>query len=176
MPGQVLPWFFLSGWMPHLCPLHVVPFNLPPVKTFQAQKLGDKDIRIICQNQTGCCPKTLAIALRVMLPESSLVLMNISHLRCGPVGVRFMRLRRIYRTRNDGRHKCRPYKDLKRKFLYYQVIKLEVTLLCKLALGNSLSRADSLSLLSAVKKAWIQWMEIERLGNSFFHLWLLSPL
>ncbi len=26
----------------------------------------------------------------------------------------------IYRTRNDGRHKCRPYKDLKRKFLYYQ--------------------------------------------------------
>ena len=32
-----------------------------------------------------------------------------------------MRLRRIYRTRNDGRHKCRPYKDLKGKFLYYQV-------------------------------------------------------
>ncbi len=59
----------------------------------------------------------------------------------------------IYRTRNDGRHKCRPYKDLKRKFPYYQVIKLEVTLLCKLDLGNSLSRADSLSLLSAVKKA-----------------------
>ena len=27
----------------------------------------------------------------------------------------------IYRTRNDGRHKCRPYKDLKRKVLYYQV-------------------------------------------------------
>ncbi len=74
-----------------------------------------------CHMSTGCCPNPLAIALRVMLPESSLALMNISHLRCGPVGVRFMRLRRIYRTRNDGRHKCRPYKDLKRKFLYYQV-------------------------------------------------------
>ena len=34
-----------------------------------------------------------------------------------------------------------------------QVIKLEVTPLCKLHLGNSLSRADSLSLRSAVKKA-----------------------
>jgi hypothetical protein len=30
----------------------------------------------------------------------------------------------IYRTRNDGRHKCRPYKDLKRKFLYYQIIEI----------------------------------------------------
>ena len=50
-------------------------------------------------------------------------LLNISHLRCGRVRVRFMRLRRIYQTRNDGRHKCRPYNDLKRKFLYYQVIK-----------------------------------------------------
>ena len=47
--------------------------------------------------------------------------MNISHLRCGPVGVRFMRLRRIYRTRNDGRHKCRPYKYLKGKFLSDEV-------------------------------------------------------
>jgi len=45
----------------------------------------------------------------------------IMYLRCGPVGVRFMRLRRIYRTRNDGRHKCRPYKGLKRKFLSNQV-------------------------------------------------------
>ena len=27
----------------------------------------------------------------------------------------------IYRTRNDGRHKCRPYKGLKRKFLYYEL-------------------------------------------------------
>ena len=44
----------------------------------------------------------------------------------------------IYRTRNDGRHKCRPYKDLKRKFLYYQVIKFELTILCKLHLSNSL--------------------------------------
>ena len=25
---------------------------------------------------------------------------------------------RAGRTRNDGRHKCRPYKYLKRKFLY----------------------------------------------------------
>ncbi len=32
---------------------------------------------------------------------------------------------RAGRTRNDGRHKCRPYKDLKRKFLYYQVTNLE---------------------------------------------------
>jgi hypothetical protein len=31
----------------------------------------------------------------------------------------------IYRTPNDGRHKCRPYKELKRKFLYYQVTNLE---------------------------------------------------
>jgi len=31
-----------------------------------------------------------------------------------------LRLSTGYRTRNDGRHKCRPYKDLKRKFLYYQ--------------------------------------------------------
>jgi hypothetical protein len=31
----------------------------------------------------------------------------------------------IYRTRNDGRHKCRPYKDLKGKFPYYQVTNLE---------------------------------------------------
>ncbi len=85
---------------------------------------------------TGCCPNPLAIALRVMLPESSLVLMNISHLRFDPVGVRFIE------SRFAGRHKCRPYKDLKRKFLYYQVIKLEVTLLCKMDLGNSLSRAD----------------------------------
>jgi hypothetical protein len=38
----------------------------------------------------GCCPKPLAITSRVMLAESSLVLMNISHLRCGPVGVRFI--------------------------------------------------------------------------------------
>jgi hypothetical protein len=48
----------------------------------------------------------------------------------------------IYRTRNDGRHKCRPYKDLKKKFLFYQVIKLEVTLLYKLDLGNSLFDLD----------------------------------
>jgi hypothetical protein len=68
---------------------------------------------------TGCCPKPLAITSRVMLPESSLALMNISHLRCGPVGVRFIE------SRFAGRHKCRPYKDLKRKFLYYQVTNLE---------------------------------------------------
>ena len=43
--------------------------------------------------------------------------MNISHLRCGPVGVRFIE------SRFAGRHKCRPYKYLKRKFLYYQVKK-----------------------------------------------------
>jgi hypothetical protein len=91
-----------------------------------------------CQMLTGCCPNPLAIALRVMLPESSLVLMNISHLRCGPVGVRFIE------SRFAGRHKCRPYKVLKRKFLYYQVIKREVTLLCKLDLGNSLLRPDPL--------------------------------
>ncbi len=30
----------------------------------------------------------------------------------------------IYRTRNDGRHKCRPYKDLKRKFLCYELSRL----------------------------------------------------
>ena len=47
------------------------------------------------QPLTGCFPNPLAIPSRMMLPESSLVLMNISHLRCGPVGVRFMRLRRI---------------------------------------------------------------------------------
>jgi hypothetical protein len=41
--------------------------------------------------------------------------MNISHLRCGPVGVRFIE------SRFAGRHKCRPYKDLKRKFLYYLI-------------------------------------------------------
>ncbi len=69
----------------------------------------------------------------------SLALMNISHLRCGACRGS------IYRTRNDGRHKCRPYKDLKRKFLYYQVIKLEVTPLCKLDLGNSLSILDNCS-------------------------------
>ena len=32
----------------------------------------------------------------------------------------------IYRTRNDGRHKCRPYKDLKKKFLDYKFIFLLV--------------------------------------------------
>ncbi len=83
---------------------------------------------------------------------SSLALMNILHLRCGackgsiypptspesPSGGRW----RAGRTRNDGRHKCRPYKDLKRKFLYYQVTKPEVTLLSKLELGNSLIRFD----------------------------------
>ncbi len=98
---------------------------------------------------TGCCLNPLAIALRVMLPESSLVLMNISHLRCGPVGVRFTRLLTPKRSdggqvesRFAGRHKCRPYKDLKRKFLYYQVIKLELTLLFKLDLGNRLLMGD----------------------------------
>ncbi len=35
--------------------------------------------------------------------------------------MRVRKARRAGRTRNDGRHKCRPYKDLKRKFLYYQV-------------------------------------------------------
>ncbi len=45
--------------------------------------------------------------------------MNISYLRCGPVGVRFIE------SRFAGRHKCRPYKDLKREFLYYQVIPLQ---------------------------------------------------
>jgi hypothetical protein len=44
--------------------------------------------------------------------------MNISHLRCGPVGVRFIE------SRFAGRHKCRPYKDLKRKFLYYELSRL----------------------------------------------------
>ena len=39
--------------------------------------------------------------------------LNISHLQCGPVGVRFIE------SRFAGRHKCRPYKNLKRKFLYY---------------------------------------------------------
>ncbi len=68
---------------------------------------------------TGCCPKPLAITSRVMLPESSLALMNISHLRCGPVGVRFIE------SRFAGRHKRRLYKDLKRKFLYYPVTNLE---------------------------------------------------
>ena len=57
-------------------------------------------------------------------PLSRIKSLNISHLRCVPVGVRFMRLRRIYRTRNDGRHKCRPYKDLKGKFLYYELSRL----------------------------------------------------
>jgi len=33
----------------------------------------------------------------------------------------------IYRTRNDGRHKCRPYKDLKREFLYNELIKRSKT-------------------------------------------------
>jgi hypothetical protein len=110
------------------------------------------------QPLTGCCPNPLAIALGVMLPESSLVLMNVSHLRCGPVGVRFTRPPRLSPPQTDDggqvepamtgvinapqAHKCRPYKDLKRKFLYYQVIKLEVALLYKLALGNSLSKAD----------------------------------
>jgi len=41
----------------------------------------------------------------------------------------------IYRTRNDGRHKCRPYKDLKMKFLYYlirtQIFALAQTWLAK---------------------------------------------
>ena len=46
-------------------------------------------------------------------------------------------------------HKCRPYKELKRKFLYYQVIKLEVTLLCKLDLGNSLFILDKYLYLKA---------------------------
>jgi hypothetical protein len=41
--------------------------------------------------------------------------MNISHLRCGPVGVRFIE------SRFAGRHKCRPYKDLKWDFLYNQI-------------------------------------------------------
>ncbi len=44
--------------------------------------------------------------------------MNISHLRCGPVGVRFIE------SRFAGRQKCRPYKDLKRKFLYYELSRL----------------------------------------------------
>ena len=32
----------------------------------------------------------------------------------------------IYRTRNDGRHKCRPYKDLKWDFLYYLIKKVKL--------------------------------------------------
>ncbi len=57
--------------------------------------------------------------------------MNIAHLLCGPVGVRFTRPTRLSPPQADdggqvesrfaGRHKCRPYKDLKQKFLYYQV-------------------------------------------------------
>jgi hypothetical protein len=47
------------------------------------------------------------IGLKMAFP----ILLNISHLRCGPVGVRFIE------SRFAGRHKCRPYKDLKRKFL-----------------------------------------------------------
>ncbi len=86
----------------------------------------------ICQESTGCCPKPLAITSGIMLPASSLVLMNISHLRCGPVGVRFTRLLTPKRSdggqvesRFAGRHKWRPYKELKRKFLYCQVTNLE---------------------------------------------------
>ncbi len=55
----------------------------------------------------------------------------------------------IYRTRNDGRHKCRPYKDLKGKFLYYQVTNLDHPL-CKLHLGNSLSRSDPIFIFDDV--------------------------
>jgi len=51
------------------------------------------------------------------LTESGDTVLNIAHFRCGPVGVRFIE------SRFAGRHKCRPYKDLKRKFLYYQDIK-----------------------------------------------------
>ncbi len=68
--------------------LHATPFAAP-------KKWG--------QPLTGCCPKPLAITSRVLLPESSLVLMNISHLRCESVGVRFIE------SRFAGRHKCRPY-------------------------------------------------------------------
>jgi len=46
--------------------------------------------------------------------------LNISHLWCGPVGVRFIE------SRFAGRHKCRPYKDLKRKFLYYKFNRIPV--------------------------------------------------
>ncbi len=68
----------------------------------------------------------------------SLALMNISHLRCGPVGVRFIEPAMTGVINAPQAHKFRPYKDLKRKFPYYQVSKLKVTLLCKLESGNSL--------------------------------------
>ena len=54
--------------------------------------------------------KTLTDFSHLMKPS-----VNISHLRCGPVGVRFIE------SRFAGRHKCRPYKDLKWDFLYYPV-------------------------------------------------------
>jgi hypothetical protein len=48
----------------------------------------------------------------------SLALMNISHLRCGACRGS------IYAPQA---HKCRPYKELKRKFLYY-IAKLRLKL------------------------------------------------
>jgi hypothetical protein len=111
---------------------------------------------VSCRLLAGCCPNTnlllellLVSGLDRLLPKSSghsfeggdatrIILSPNEHI------ARAVRTCRgsIYRTRNDGRHKCRPYEDLKRKFLYYQVIKLEVTLLCKLDLGNNLLALD----------------------------------
>ncbi len=63
---------------------------------------------IDCNMSTGCCPKPLAITSRVMLPESSLVLMNISHLWCGPVGVRFTRPPRLSPPQADDGGQVEP--------------------------------------------------------------------
>ncbi len=66
----------------------------------------------------------------------SLVLMKIPHLRCRACRGSIEPAMTAYGS--ERRHKCRPYKALKKKLPYYQVTKLEATLLCKLALGNSL--------------------------------------
>jgi hypothetical protein len=126
-----------------------------------------------------CCPKPLAIALRVMLPKSSLVLMNISHLPCGPVGVRFIE------SRFAGRHKCRPYKDLKKKFLFYQVTNLEqphcvncIWATACLILTNDMTDIDRRVRLAAfnwlagqIRQIWLSWCLLWRCrGMTLFPL------